>query len=53
MISERLSRHGGLTHSRTEAGEARAKKPDTTDVCQYDVEHERVMFSSVKAAICV
>lgn len=38
---------------RTAAGEARAKKPDSSDVCQYNVEHERVMFSGVKAAICV
>ena len=27
--------------------------PDSSDVCQYDVEHKRVMFNRVKAAICV
>lgn len=38
---------------RTVAGEARANNPESSDVCQYDVVHKRVMFSSVKAAICV
>lgn len=33
--------------------DTRTNKPDSSDVWQYNAEHKRVMFSSVKAAICV
>lgn len=41
------------THSEQQQGKPGPRSPTTSDVCQYNVEHERVMFSSVKAAICV